>query len=452
VKILVLSHISELLGGAERSMLTVLDEWHRDHNIEPVFILRQPVKSLAGALDERGWKYYALRYTFWSDGRPPTEPYDVFTNAYHNNIAIKEIENIIIENGPDIVLTNSVVCPWAALAAHYQSVPHVWFVREYGDLDHGRIFEMGRQKTLEDVGNLSELVVANSKALEKHLSGYVDSAKLTTLYTPFKLSDLEKSAKSEKKNPYKHKNSLKLVVTGNLASSKGQHLVVEAVGKLVEDRNADIELCVIGRSGDPTYSKKVEEILNTYNITDRVHMLGYQTSPLPFVAAADIGVMASRREAFGRTTFEYLALSKAVVGADSGATPEMVKRGINGYLFQPNDVSSLVKAISHYIDEPGLVEKHGKSSRLTAERMMAGNNTAGVVYDRVAEVANQPKSTYSGPINYTHRWLDYTEIAQTLIDNSGSLSVKRLIRIRLRQRLKSYYYRGRSILAKLTGR
>src|SRR6185436_3087906 len=94
-KILVLSHISDLLGGAERSMLDVFDYWTAHYGIEPEFVLREPLKSLAPALEKRGWKYYPLRYTFWSDGRPPTQPQDILANAAHNARAVQAIEEII---------------------------------------------------------------------------------------------------------------------------------------------------------------------------------------------------------------------------------------------------------------------------------------------------------------------------------------------------------------------
>lgn len=151
IKILVLSHISELLGGAERSMVDVFDYWAARYNIEPEFIVREPVKSLGPALDKRGWKYHALNYTFWSDGRPPVHPQQILHNAAQNARAVQAIEEIIAKSKPDVVMTNSIVCPWAALAAQNARVPHVWFAREYGDLDHGRVFEIGREKTWQDI-------------------------------------------------------------------------------------------------------------------------------------------------------------------------------------------------------------------------------------------------------------------------------------------------------------
>lgn len=451
LKILVLSHISDLAGGAEMSMLDLFDYWNDHYKIEPEFIMREPVKALATALKERGWKYHSLRYTFWSDGVPPTNPEDIFQAVRYNSKAIREIEAIINVSNPDVVMTNSVIAPWAALAAYFRKVPHVWFVREYGDLDHGRIFEIGRENTLQDVGNLSDLVVTNSKTLAGHIQQYIDPKKLTTLYTPFKLKDISRRATAKTGDPFKNKESLKLVITGSLAASKGQLEAVNAVGML-NAQGYDTEICIIGKEGAKEYNGQLDDAISKYDIAQKVHFVGFQTNPLAYLSLADIGIMASRKEAFGRVTFEYLAVGKAVVGANSGATPEMVKDGYNGYLYDQGDTSSLVDALMHYAKDRSLISKHGLAAKAEAEKMMQGDLNADALFKKVIQVINNAPNVDRRPINFLHRWLDYTDVAQKCIDDAAVLSMRRLAKIKLRQTAKGVYYRLRSAKTKLIGR
>src|SRR3990167_160653 len=182
MKVLVLSHTSDLLGGAERSMLDVFDNWVAKYNIKPEFILREPLGMLVGEMKKRGWKYYPVKYTFWSWPNLPTKREDIFIHSVQNSQAVEEIEAIIGRTKPDLVITNTVISPWAAIAAHFKQVPHVWFVREYGDLDHDRSFEIDHDQVFTDIGNLSNLVVANSETMARHIEQYVDKRKVTTLY------------------------------------------------------------------------------------------------------------------------------------------------------------------------------------------------------------------------------------------------------------------------------
>jgi len=447
MKVLVLSHISDLLGGAERSMLDVFDYWNKHYNVEPEFIMREPIKSLAPALDQRGWKYHTLRYTFWSDSRPPTHSQDILENAVHNARAIQAIEDIIVKSKPDVVMTNSIVCPWAALAAQYQRVPHVWFVREYGDLDHGRIFEIGRKETWQDVGNLSDLVVTISQSLAEHAKQYIDAEKVTVLYNPFPVDEIRSKASAKIQTPYTSETSLKAIILGNLAPTKGQLEAIQAVTEL-NRRGHEAELCIVGQVGEKEYMQKIDEAVQQTDLQGKIHKVGFKTNPLAYVQLADVGIMASKKEGFGRSTFEYLVLGKPVVGANSGATPEMVIDGKTGYIFEPGNVGSLANALEHYAKDKSLARKHGQNAAEHAEHMMQGSQNIEALFKKVQAIANQKQTTTALPIHFTHRWLEYIELARA----SQSSSLRKLIKVRLRQKAKPAYNRLRSLKTRMFGK
>lgn len=450
MKALVLSHISELLGGAERSMLDVFDAWAKERGVTPEFIVRKPVKSLGGEFDKRGWKYHAVEYTFWSDGRPPESAEAKFKQAAANARAVFEIEGIIKSSKPDIVMTNSVVCPWAAIAAYFQGVPHVWFVREYGDLDHGRIYEIGRAGTLADVGTMSDIVATISEALARHLGNYMDPAKLQVLYNPFNMEEISAKAAESVPSPYRHDGCLKLVITGNLAPSKGQLDVIEAVGELVQD-GKNIELCVIGAAGEADYMAAIGAAIKQFGIADRVHLLGRQANPLAYVAMADVGIMTSRMEGFGRVTFEYITLGKPVVGANSGATPEIVPNGKAGTLYTAGDNNELIKAIRGYAEHPERIAAHGAYALAHARSMMTGEYTAKKLFDRVDALLKHPPAP-KVPLHYAHAWLEYTQLAEQYLQEAGAVSLKNIVRQRGRRKLKRIYQNVRTSVAKRTGK
>ncbi len=280
MKLLVLSHTGDILGGAEMSMLDVFDVLTKKFGVRVEFIVREPVRGMSGELKKRDWKFTNLPYTFWSDGKPPTTKAAIARNAQMNLDAIKKIENLIKETKPDLVMTNSIVCPWAAIAAYQQGVPHAWFIREYGDIDHGRTFTIGREKTMVDVNTTSGLVITISEALKKHLDKYIEPKKVKVLYNPFKIDAIKKAAQKKVVSPFKHKKSTKFVISGNLAPSKGQLDAVESIGKLSKE-GYDVELCVIGRHGEPGFMQQIYTVLKKYNIEDRVHLVGFKKDRFP---------------------------------------------------------------------------------------------------------------------------------------------------------------------------
>ena len=67
--------------------------------------------------------------------------------------------------------------------------------------------------------------------------------------------------------------------------------------------------------------------------------------PVKVWQEADVALMCSRAEAFGRVTVEAMKASLPVCGTDSGGTPEIVIDGVNGLLFEPGSSASLASAL-----------------------------------------------------------------------------------------------------------
>jgi len=437
LKVLVLSHSSELSGGAERSMLDLFDEWTSKGLVEPHFILRKPLVGLEKEISKRGWHYTSIHYTNWAQRNPTKRKDSIFLNTKVNSRAIFDIEKIIDKISPDVVMTNTIISPWAALAAYYKKIPHIWFVRELGT-DHGHVFEIGRKETFSDIGTLSKMVITNSKMVEKDISQFIDADKITTLYNPFKTDKIKELSAKSVKSPFIYKDSLKLVIIGRISDSKGQDKAADAVGRLI-NMGYDVELCIIGSPSLKDDDASLKRIIARYNIHDRVHIIGHKNNPLPYISISDIGVMASKAEAFGRVTFEYMILGKPVIGSRSGATPELIKHNYSGRLFELGDSKSLAKNIEPYLKDKKLISRHGKNAKLKAENMMVGENSANKVFKKIKKILNIQNEASSDVINLTHRWLEYPLLAQDFMDEYNQLSLKKVLYRKARARVKYIY-------------
>ncbi len=437
IKVLILSHSSEL-GGAERSMLDLFDYWTSKGLVEPHFVIRRPLDNLAKELRKRNWGYTAIHYTNWSQRTPSKRAEDIFRNATFNTKAIFAIEKAIQKLKPDLVITNTIVSPWAAVAAYFQKVPHVWFVREYGDIDHQHIFELGREKMLQDIDTLSSLVVTNSKTLAKHLQPLVDKNKTTTLYTPFDLEALRQKSLQSAKNPFKSEGSLKLVITGKITRTKGQDEAAQAVANL-NKLGFDTELCVIGTPKEQGDDELLKKIIEDNHLSSKVHLVGEQANPLAVLKYADIGIMASKQEAFGRVTFEYMAVGRPVIGANSGATPEMIEHGKNGYLYELGSTESLTNQLLNYAQNRNLLAEHGDAAKKKAEKMMQGENNADTLFSKIATLVGASNNNLPQPLNFSHRWLEYPTIAERYIKDTHAVAIYRIMYLRARHGAKLTY-------------
>lgn len=358
------------LGGAERSMITLVEDWYaEDPTFEAFFITKAPTGKFVEAIEARGWGYLALPYLGWAVSALPPTPVAAAAQARDDYAATLRIIEEMEQRRPDLVVTNTLVAPWGAFAAKTLGIPHVWFVREFGDLDHGLEFLQGRERTLEDIGLLSESVFVNSLALSAHVGASVDPAKVSVVYPRVDIESLgARSLEPIDLDPFPAASpeSLRIAMVGRISEAKGQLEAVEAVA-LLRDSGVDARLCLVGASEPPGFETRVHELAERLGVADRITITGEQSNPFPVVRAADVCVTASRIEAFGRTTLEYLALGKPVVASRTGGSAELIEEGESGYLYQPGDAAALATALSHYSANRSLIAVHGRAASTLAE-------------------------------------------------------------------------------------
>lgn len=66
----------------------------------------------------------------------------------------------------DLTLTNTITIPWMAVVAEELGKPHVWYVHEFGDIDHNLRFALGYDETLKFINHYSTRVITIGNAIK----------------------------------------------------------------------------------------------------------------------------------------------------------------------------------------------------------------------------------------------------------------------------------------------
>lgn len=96
-----------------------------------------------------------------------------------------------------------------------------------------------------------------------------------------------------------------------------------------------------------------------------VYFAGFQNqSALPaYFALADVFVLPSQHEPWGLIVNEAMAAGCAVVvSSDVGAAPDLVRDGVNGFVYPFGDVGALTHAIAKVLQTPGVSQRMGQAS------------------------------------------------------------------------------------------
>ena len=152
-------------------------------------------------------------------------------------------------------------------------------------------------------------------------------------------------------------NPLRLVYTGSLDPIKGVHIALEALGILKQRGLADqLEFTIIG-VGHPTYEAHLRQLVNQFEIGDRVHFAGRiaRDSMPEMLPRYDVFLFTScGPEAMARTVMEAMAAGLMVIGSEIGGQVEMLAHQQNALTFKAEDAVGLAAQIELALMKPGL--------------------------------------------------------------------------------------------------
>lgn len=144
----------------------------------------------------------------------------------------------------------------------------------------------------------------------------------------------------------KHDNNQQFVFfsVGNLIPRKGFDVLIKAFYKAFAN-DKDVFLSIVGEGEERV---ALQNIINQYNIGDRVKLLGLKTRPelSALMQKSDAFALASQIETFGVVYIEAMASGKPVIATRCGGPEDFVNEN-NGVLIPVNDVDSLANALTY---------------------------------------------------------------------------------------------------------
>ncbi|WP_245904612.1 glycosyltransferase [Billgrantia lactosivorans] len=161
---------------------------------------------------------------------------------------------------------------------------------------------------------------------------------------------------------------------GRLTDGKGHEVWLEGLARL---RERAPELAwhgvLIGglstREGsDEAYVARLRERVTALGLESDVTFAGYRADLPRLFEALDVVCVPSRNEAFGLTVVEAMAAGKAIVGADSGAIPELLDADC-GRLAAPDSADAWAEAMAALGRDAPLRRRLGRAARRRAEAL-----------------------------------------------------------------------------------
>ena len=212
-----------------------------------------------------------------------------------------------------------------------------------------------------------DFFVCNSEFTSRELGAHgIPSAKrVVVAHTP--------PTRRSRAQPRADRDSGRIIYVGQIIPEKGLDLLLDAVGMLVQ-RGHDVRLDVVGEMTGwvppehEGYREKVNARANASDLRGRVSFLGFREDIPALMEGAAIHCIPSRREqreAFGIVVIEAKHAGIPTVALPSGALPELISQGEDGWVCKAETAGSLAEGLEYFL-QPDQLQRGMAFARASA--------------------------------------------------------------------------------------
>jgi len=293
-----------------------------------------------------------------------------------NYFKVKKIA-LLFDERIDLIYSNSITINIGFFLKKHLKIPHIWHIRESIEQFDFKL-TLGHYLSKKLLKNGADRYILISDYLCGYYHGLLPQEKVLKVYNGIDFSI--SCNRLENKDKILH-----LCMVGLLSEQKNNFEAIEAIHILKSKYKFDtVRLHLIGRS-----KEGYMELLNEYILANKLENLiefhGHKSNVHELLDTMQIGLMCSRDEAFGRVSVEYMLHSMPVIASISGANTEIVKEGINGYLYDIYNAEELADNIYRFIEKPELLESIGKMAYNYAKINFSSEKNTREIY----EIINQ---------------------------------------------------------------
>lgn len=335
-RIVVVGHaLSETLYGAERSLLDVLAAVDR-RRFDVTCVLPGHNASYEAAVARHTADIVVLPYSWWHKARP-IDP-----------ATVSRFEGLFRDRQADLVHVNTITLREPLLAARRLRVPTIVHARELIRQDPYLAGHIGEapDAIVDTVLASADYIVANSDTTH---ATYRKPGKSFRLYNCIEVDrfDLPNAPTPGR---------LTVGIISSNLPTKGLAAFAELATRAAR-RTSALEFTAFGPRSEETDRLRP-------GLPENVRLAGYVPDPVDAIRQVNVVVSLSDvPESFGRTLVEAMAARRPVVAYDTGAAPEIVRHGRDGFLASHGDIEGVLAHLMSLAEDAEQVRMMGDSGR-----------------------------------------------------------------------------------------
>lgn len=358
-RVLFLAHSSNM-GGAERSLFTLVTQLRKQFGIRPIVI--GPNGYLLNRFHRAQIETFAIDLPWWCI-TPEQENMQSAEKHKQDFLslgtrAIAQCSRVIQKTKPDLVYTHTLTLPQGAMLAELHKIPHVVGIREYGELDHDLKFFWDFDKCISYLGEHSAQILTTSPHLRDAIIPQKFHSKTSYNYGLIEERELESltTTQVDIKRLCQKENAFRILNAAAIQPGKGQADLVEAA-KILKSKKIDFEILLAGRFANSDYVRSLQDMIDAYGLGAEVTFLDYVPDLSELRRTADVVVTCSRFEAFGRSAAEALFTGKALIYSSDCSHGDFIEDQISGLQYTRGNSAELAERLLELANNTELRKK-----------------------------------------------------------------------------------------------
>lgn len=308
----------------------------------------------------------------WWVSKKPVSPVQKLSLILKLPKSVSHLKKVIKEWEIDLVYTNTSVIPAGRLAAWRCKVPHIWHIREFGDIDFSLRLTFPASISRRIISS-SRAVICNSLAVQDHWFKTLSSRNHLVYNGSVTKAEYSRLIALRKKRSSNQQFTFAMVSL--ITPKKGQEQAIRAIAVLKEQ--GMMAHLIIAGHGQPSYVQSCKELADSLKVSDLITFTGFIDDPYPVYLSADCVLICSENEALSRVALEAMACGTPVIARNSGGNPEIFSHMQTGLLY--NDVSELVDSMAKAVQNPDWIRQIGFAGWQSARERFCIETYAGQV-------------------------------------------------------------------------
>lgn len=339
----VFSHASSFYGAPQSIFLLTNELKRLGHQVN--YVLPDSDGLLYEKLIENNYTVTILPNPSWiiSERKPGYSKWLYFKHKAKRRIELitkfvksfNTYKRLFKKHNTDYIIVNTSVSPYGLILGKLFKIKTILFVREPLGSDREWMIPLNLPRlVIKRILKLSHKVFGPSNYILNYFDNSFNLKKSCKLYNPIVLESLLNYEFKTITNT----NIFSFGLVGSISSRKGQ---IDFIKEFINYENYIVHIFGLGNQNIINQLKNHQDLYPS-----RILLHGYETKSINIYSKFSIYVNLGKLETFGRTTIEAMSFGCIVFGRRSGATPELINHGVNGFLF--DEINEIFEILNGY--------------------------------------------------------------------------------------------------------